>query len=226
MKKRAESSTPFFITVIILIAVCAAVCIFAFSCAGSELNFKAVYYYVSYKSAGSATSASSVSDAVTSFGGAGYIVEYDGEYFVTVACYYTEHDAETVKTALAARDLDCEVLKAERKSYKLANISAKKNAGMFADNLSVLNDLSRLAYECANGLDKGEFNQSKAKSAVAAIDDGLESLKRKNSGNCFFDGLCRLGAQCDDAGGGFIYSKDMRALQIAICDFIINVQLY
>ena len=92
-------------------------------------------------------------------------------------------------------------------------------------NLNTLDALSALAYDCANGLDTGEFTQSKAKEVVSAIKSGLNGLLAANPSNCFTEKLMRLCAECDDKQKGFLYSKDMRYLQIALTDTVINTVL-
>ncbi|MDE6868405.1 MAG: hypothetical protein K2J83_04605, partial [Clostridia bacterium] len=166
-----------------------------------------------------------LSSAVSSYGGAGYILDYDGNYYVTVSCYYDEKDANTVCDSLKRRDLDCTVLSVTTKSYPVQSYSAKRNAKLYQGNLNTLNSLSILAYECANGLDTGEYNQSKAKDVLSAIKNGLIGLKNANTDNCFTNVLENLIDECDDLDGGYLFSKDLRYLQIAIADKIINAEL-
>ena len=47
-----------------------------------------------------------------------------------------------------------------------------------------------------------------------------------NADNCFSGEIRRLIAECDNVNEGYVYSKDLRRLQIAIADSIINVKLY
>lgn len=207
-------------------AVLAAViiCICAVSCSGGKLTFKADYYFVCYRITDNSVSASSLSSTVSSYGGAGYIISREENYYVTVSCYYERRDAETVCASLKKRELDCTVLEINTETYKLSG-SAKKNSQIYLGNLNTLNSLSVLAYECANGLDTGGFSQSKAKDVVTSIKTSLKGLLKSNESNCFTNGLNSLIAECEDKERGFLLSKDMRYLQIAIVDFIINVQL-
>ena len=47
-----------------------------------------------------------------------------------------------------------------------------------------------------------------------------------NQNNCFTNELKRLKALTEDAANGYIYSKDLRKLQIAILDTVININLF
>ena len=217
--------SPFVISVAAAVIVTVIVCVSAFSCGGGKITFEACYYFVCYAMEDNSVSASSISSAVSNYGGAGYILEYKGTYYVTVACYYEEKDAESVCKEVNGRNMNCSVLKIETCDYSLKSSNARKCADLYKGNLNTLHSLSRMAYECANNLDTAQFDQGKAKTVLANIKNGLEGLLSANSGNCFTDELRRLIAVCDDAASGFIYSKDLRKLQIAITDTVINVQL-
>ena len=225
MKVRGREITPFIAAVGAILAVTVIICASAVSCNRITITFETTFYFVCYKSEDNYLSASSVSDAVSSYGGAGYILELDGEYFITVSCYYSESDANAVRDSLSKRELNCFVLKKETKEYSLPR-SAGKNAELYKGNLNTLTSLSSLAYTCANKLDTGEYSQANAKRILADLLTGINSLQNANAGNCFSSELNRLCTICEDAGKGIIYSKDLRKLQIAIADTVINIELY
>ncbi len=225
MSKNTRIS-PFFISVIAAVALTVLICVFAVTCYGSKLKYTTRFYFVCYAMEENSISAGSISSAVSAYGGAGYIIEYRGKYYITVSCYYEEKDAENVCRELKDRNLQCSVLKIETNSYLLKTSNAKKNAELYKGNLNTLYSLSRMAYDCANALDTGEYSQGNAKSVIADIKSGLNSLYNANTSNCFTVELNRLAAECEDAAGGIIYSKDLRKLQIAIADTIINIRLY
>lgn len=226
MDKGTDKYAPFVIavsaavltTVIIIVAV-------AFR-SSQTVSFCASYYFVCYRTEDNAVSASSISGAVSDYGGAGYILEYKGKYYVTVACYYGENEAQTVCSSLEKRDLDCKVLCVETDEYLLKSFSAKVNAELYIGNLNTLDSLSRLAYDCANGLDTGSYDQTAAKKILDDVYGGLKGLKNSNAENCFSDELERLIFLCEDVKDGYVYSKDVRKLQIAITDTVINTELY
>ncbi|MDE7453425.1 MAG: hypothetical protein K2N22_03355 [Clostridia bacterium] len=220
-----KRNTAFIAAVSAVIAITVIICICAFSFSGGSVEFESSYYFVCYRSPDNVVSAGSISSAVSSYGGAGYILDYDGKYYVTVSCYYRENDANTVCESLKRRDLECAVLTVKTDKYPVKSYSAKRNAKLYKGNFNTLNSLSLLAYECANGLDTGEYNQTKAKDVLAAIKNGLNGLKSTNKNNCFTDVLDSLIDECDDLKDGYLFSKDMRYLQIAIADKIINAEL-
>lgn len=194
------------------------------SCAG-KLGFKTTFYYVCYDSPPDAQSASSVSSLVHSYGGAGYIIETGGKYYVTVACYYDDRDAQSVVATLGKKGLGCSVVKVAAGDFELRG-SAKRNAEKFKGNLDTLLSLSRLCYDLANSLDSYSVSQSAAKSVLGDVGSGLSGLADINTANCFTNDLKRLKAECSDTSGGYVFSYDVRRLQIAICDAITNVKIY
>lgn len=226
MKERTKKFLPFIISVAAVLTASIIICISATSCSGEKISFKTSFYFVCYAVKDNSVSASSISGAVSSYGGAGYVLEHDGVFYVTVSCYYRETDALTVCESLKKRDMNCTVLTVKTDEYPLETTNAKNNSKLYLGNLNTLNTLSSLAYECANGLDTGAYNQTSAKTVIADIYSGLSGLLSANADNCFTNEIRRLTAICTDAGEGFVYSKDLRKLQIAIADTIINVKLY
>lgn len=224
MKRRNEKNLPFFLSVAIVLTVTVAICVCVLSCSGGTLDFSASYYLVCCYVKDDVLSADALSPTVSSYGGAGYVFEFGGAYYVTIACYYSENDANTVNASLKRRELDCTVVCAERDDYSLPR-AAQKNAALYAGNLNTLQSLARLAYECANGLDTGAYSQTAAKSVLSDIASGLSGLKSANKSNCFTDEIARLSAECDAVAQGYIFSKDMRRLQIAVADCILHINL-
>ncbi|MCM1437882.1 MAG: hypothetical protein NC131_01545 [Roseburia sp.] len=194
------------------------------SCAGN-LGFKTTFYYVCYKSPPDARSASSISSVVHSYGGAGYIIQTGGGYYVTVACYYDGRDAEGVAGVLGKKGLDCSVVKVEAGDYEMRG-SSKRYAEKYRGNLKTLLSLSRLCYDLANSLDGGSCSQSAAKSVLGDVKTGLDGLAAINKANCFTGEINVLLAEYSDVSAGYVFSYDVRRMQIAITDCITNVKIY
>jgi len=225
MRIAGRKVSPFIISVVAAVIVTVIILVAFFSCSGNCLTFKTTFYFICYRTEDNAVSASSVSDAVSSYGGAGYILEYGDAYYVTVACYYEDDDANTVCESLKRRDVDCEVIKIDTDEYAVAN-SSNANNELYLGNLNTLQSLTTLAYGCANAIDTGEYGQTQAKSVIADVKNTLNGLLNANTDNCFSGELRRLIAECTDVSEGYVYSKDLRRLQIAIADSIINIKLY
>lgn len=217
---------PFYISVAAAVTLTLAVIICTASCGSAKINFKCAFYLVCYSVEDNSLSADAISDGVSGFGGAGYVFEYCGDFYVTVACYYKENDAVRVQRSLLRRGLQCFVLTAERDEYAPKSRLSGNRQAQYEGNLNTLFSLSKLCYDCANKLDTGEYNQASAKSVLADVEKSLKGLKTANSANCFYEELRRLSAECSAAGEGFVYSRNLRKLQTAIADTVINIDLY
>jgi hypothetical protein len=189
------------------------------------LSFKTNFYYVYYRTAGEEGAASSISVAVQNYGGAGYIVGFNGSYYITVACYYTDADASKVCDSLNAKSLNCQVLKTDVDGYKLTTKVARQNKQLYYNNLSTLLTLSKLCYQTANSVDGGEMTQQATLATIIDVKKTLQGLLRQNADNTFTTELNYLIAEADDVAYGYIYSRDVRRLQIAITDTILNINL-
>ena len=201
------------------------ICFSAANCSGGEIKFEKTFYLVYYRMSDNTLSANSLSDAASSYGGAGYVIEFNENYYVTFSCYYSDKEAQAVCSNLKRRDLDCEILKIELKRFKLQNRNAKKHQKLYLGNLDTLYSLSALAYECANGLDTGEYSQERAKSILSSVTDTLNGLLKSNENNCFTASIKNLLDECEKAGSGYLLSKNMRYIQIALVDKILHAEL-
>ena len=221
LKSFAAIALPIALTLALAtVIICSAVP----SCAGA-LDFSATFYYVCYDSPTDSQSAASVSGVVHSYGGAGYIIENGGKYYVTVSCYYNGDDAQYIISNLKNKGLSCTVIEAKREKISLPP-SAKKKAEQYKGTLNTLLSISQMCYDLANGMDSGTHSQPMAKSLLSEVKTGLDSLYRANAAGCFSQEITSLIAECDDVSYGYVFSYDVRRLQIAICDCIIHVRLY
>lgn len=191
----------------------------------TSLSFSASFYYVCYLSPTDSTSVSSVSGLVQSYGAAGYIVNASDEYFVALACYYTERDAISVSDKLTKRGVNCSVKEVTAENFKLKG-GAKKYEKKYESNLTSLLSVSKLLYSLSNSLDNFSSTQSEAKSVLSDIITSLNGLLAANSANCFSSGIKYIIAECASAMDGYILSGAVRRAQIAATDTIANINIY
>ena len=200
------------------------ICFSAVSCSGGKLKFEKTFYFVYYRMCDNAPSANSLSGTVSNYGGAGYVLKHNDNYFVTFSCYYSKNEADTVCSNLKIRDFECSVLKVEVKEFKLQSRNAKNNQKLYLGNLNTLSSLSSIAYGCANGLDTGAYSQGEAKRIFSSLTDSLNGLLKNNKNNCFTQSIEALIGDCDRFGG-YLYSKNLRYIQISIIDKILHAEL-
>lgn len=201
----------------IVAALAVTVC---FAClAKTKIKFKKDYYFVYYRVSENDLAVSSMSGAFASFGGAGYILEYKKNYYVTLSCYFNTDDAKKVCDNLK-KDINCSVLSVNLKYLEIKN-KDKKNSLLYIGNLNTLNSLSDIAYACANQLDRGELSQEKARKILANIKSSIFELLKSNENNSFTKKIKYLIATCN-AMPQTLLSGNLRYLQIAIIDCILN----
>lgn len=191
------------------------------ACGGERLPFCAKFCFVCYKTQDDAFSASSISSAVQSFGGAGYVISYGGKYYITFACYYGEEQAQSVCAALRDSGLDCEVLKVEVDGYDIS----EKNSGLareYCGYLSTLCQLADVLYNTANALDSGAVGQEAAKGIISDAKLSLQGLYKNPALSSFAEEMEYILSEFSEVCAGYVYARDVRALQIALCDSVIN----
>lgn len=209
--------------VLLCLAACVTIVFFACSCGGKRLTFNASFYFVCYKTQDDAHSASSVSSAVQSLGGAGYIISCEGKYYITFACYYQKEEAQSVCSSLKDSGLECTVLDIEVNGYDLSDGNAQSAEEIYGC-LNTLCQTAEIMYETANSLDKGRINQQSARELVAAAVLPLRALAKSSFSSPIRADLDYILSKADELSVGFVYARDVRALQIALCDCVINAQ--
>ncbi|HIU79363.1 MAG TPA: hypothetical protein IAC67_00410 [Candidatus Coproplasma excrementipullorum] len=188
----------------------------------NTLEFSARYFFVCYKSTDDAYSASTISSTVQSYGGAGYIVKLGQSYYVTVACYYSDEDAQSICSTLVEEGLSCTVVEAYIGGYELPSRLSDSRDSILG-SLTVLNQLGTIFYEAANAIDVGTLSNSAAQSVLSDARTALCGIMNGNQGNALYDEVKYLIALVDDIVGDYIYAREIRALQIAVCDALLNV---
>ncbi len=220
---KPKGNIALYVTVAVIAVFTIIFCIVYSGSVLSAIDAELNYYFVYQYTADNAVSASSLSTATEGYGGAGYILSYGNKFYITVACYYDETSANSVSFNLKSCGMECDVLAVSvcEKPISRANSAQSK---LFNGNITTLEQLGKIAYSCANSLDKEEITQSGAHDTLNTIRSGLSGLYSANADNCFSDELSNLLIICDDIlGGDYVYSKSARKLQIAIIDSIIKV---
>jgi hypothetical protein len=217
-----KKNIQFIVAIALTVCISAGICVGAFFIGNQKVKYSINYNYICLYIADNALSASAFSDATSSYGGAGYVLEYEDNYYIVASCYYSAEDADTIYNSLLKNNINCTKLVVKKKSFPVSGTLSNTDKNLFLGNLNTLDSLSRLSYSAANSLDDSTINQESALSILNEIKSGINGLAEKNGSNIFSDGLKKLITICDDIKGGYIYSKDMRYLQVAITDVIIN----
>lgn len=205
-----------------LVIVAAAVAA-AFPACSGRIQFEVNCFFVCYKSADDAHSASSVTSAVQSYGGAGYIVGLNGAYYVTVSCYYAPEDAEKVCLSLNSKGLKCEVIEAYSAGYDLPS-ALRGREGELLGSLDALLGAANIFYRAANSVDSGELDGEGVRSLIADARSAISGVARANRDNALGGEAEYLSALAEDCiTEGVPLSRELRALQIAVLDCLLHL---
>lgn len=219
-KKRLKAVAFLLLSALILPLVLA-----ASSCSDESIFYTATFYFVYCYEADGEDEAETLAGAVRSIGGAGYTLSYGGKYYIAASCYYSRTSALSVCESLNRRGLSCGILTAERESFSLTTSSARKNSQSLKGAIDSLYGFGKVLYECAASLDAGG-SQSEAKSAVRSAQSVISALLRSDSCACFSPYLNYIYALCSDmVYSGYVYSRDVRYVQIASVDCILKITL-
>lgn len=215
-----------FLPLCLCLAIVFTVCVAAFKVfGGKSLPCDYSFYYVCYDAPPSQSSTASISELVHSYGGAGYIARVEGENYVVVSCYYLQSDADNVCNNLKAKGLNCSVICAKLPKRTLP-YGARKNAKLYENTFNILFDFSKTCYNLANSIDQLKVGQEEAKILLKELGVVLHGVLKLNEQTCFKEELNYLIAEHDDISYGYIFSYGVRRLQIAVCDAIVNANIY
>lgn len=189
----------------------------------SRAAFSVRYHFVCYKSADDAHTAASVSSVVQSHGGAGYIVKTGDDYRVAAGCYYSAEDARKVCSALSDSGLACDAVEAGVDGYDLPRDLAP-HADAVLGAIRTLDQLGRIFYGAANGLDGGTMTADAALSLIADARSAAAAVAAGQRENALGEEAAYLVALMDDIGSARVTAREVRALQVAVCDAVLNVR--
>ena len=203
----------------ILIAAAVAVLVAFFclaSCGGGVIK-RRVRWYVAYCEG-------YASHDVTAMGGAGYNLSYRGNDYVAAACFEFIGDAENYAAGMSDRGIECRVITCERLNFSLTTYNASQSSELYGTILDDLNEACRSAGEAAARAEGGG-GVAAAREAVADVNRGLTALLYGAPG-CFtapLARLCFLAADC--AYSDVLFIREVRFLQLAIADVLMNITL-
>lgn len=157
-------------------------------------------------------------------GGAGYVLETDGDSFVAMAVYSTKAQAESVAAALARRGTACSVLPLEIGVFRFVD---RRRIALYEETkrcVFTALETAEVFYRLANGLSAGEFTQ---REAAALLRDGKKVLASLSS-DCTGEETGRLlrecEKKCEEVLLDTIRSQDARYIQLQLICGIFSLQ--
>ena len=163
------------------------------------------------------TTASAVAGQIYFSGGAGYIQEAGGKSAVVLSCYFTENDAQFVRSSMAEKGVEVAVRKLSAKDFSLSGSACAERSRLLSNA------------ETANGLERTAVSQDEARAAVRGVYKALKGLREGNAGGLYDRwnaALYQTERRARETAEGILFAKDLRYLQVQLCDFIVNFSDY
>lgn len=221
--RRRNAATFFAVLGVFLLTVCLFVGVFRWYGEREETVAADKTYYFLVKNCED-TAASAVAGQVYLSGGAGYILEQDGESAVVLSCYFTERDALRVCGSLEEKGIEARVLTLSAQTFYLRGEKAAER-GRVEDNMETVEACARVLYQAANELERGESSQEQARAAVRSAAISLGGLAAGNEGALYLTwnaALMRAERRGKELCEGILFAKDLRYLQTEL--LLMNVR--
>lgn len=174
------------------------------------------------------TTASAVAGQIYFSGGAGYIQEAGGKSAVVLSCYFTENDAQFVRSAMAEKGVEVSVRKLSAKDFSLSGSACAERSRLLS-NAETAETCAKILFDTANGLERTAVSQDEARAAVRGVYKVLKGLREGNAGGLYDRwnaALYQTERRARETAEGILFAKDLRYLQVQLCDFIVNFNDY
>lgn len=171
--------------------------------------FEGCYYGLQMGSYSSATGAESAALVLKQRGGAGYVIEVGGVFYVTAASYTKKADAESVAKALSGAGETCAVLELKIRAGRVKlntggkPLAAVYNAMQFFYDAA--EDLERIGFS----VDKGELDAAGAVAQAAALTARLNKI------------IAAVQAEGKDIGFEAKLTSSLQAVAVALQGFTV-----
>lgn len=153
-------------------------------------------------------------------GGAGYLL--DAEDAVVLACYYEEEVAASVEASMSANGVSVRVLEYALDRFT-PSTSQEGEIAAIEQSAAALDDLTRMLYTVANGLERGEVTQAEASASLGGISVSLSGLAK---GRAWEHDLSDAAHRAREIAAGIVFSKDVRYLQVQLCFCVLHLPAY
>lgn len=226
-RRNGGASTFLVVFGVFVLCVCLFVGIFYLNgLKSADVEFTQKYYFL-VRDCEETTSAA-VAGQVYFSGGAGYLLETDGESAVALACYFSQDKAESVQRTLSEKGTETHILSAEPQSVTLHGEKTVEKDRILS-NVKTVDTCAKILYDTANGLERTELSQEEARAAVRGIVKVLSGLRAENTADCYERwNICLKEAERKgiEIAEGILFAKDVRYLQVQLCFSAVNFATY
>lgn len=183
----------------------------------TEVEFPQKYYFLAREC--EETTSSAVAGQVYFSGGAGYLLEANGQSAVALACYFTQEEAESVQRTLSEKGTETLILEMAPKTVTLHGEKTEEKERILS-NAKTLDTCAKILYDAANGLERTTLSQEEARAAVRGVVKVLSGLRTENGSECYSRwNVCLKEAERRgiEIAEGILFAKDLRYLQVQLC---------
>lgn len=174
------------------------------------------------------TTASAIVGESYVLGGAGNLVEVNGERVVALSCYYSERDADLVRRGMESKGVVTQVIPLVPDDLELKGDRVSAQTRILA-NAETADACAKILYDTANGLERTECSQEEARAALKGVISSLRGLQDGNEGKIYSLWNAAIGnvrKRGEETVQGILFARDLRYLQVQLCIAITNVKNY
>lgn len=197
-------------------AMCFTACI---SSIRRQVRYRFVYCYTPMVSVPSRE----LAESVRAMGYAGYILRYDGMYYVVATLSATNGEAQSHAGSFEERGVSAGVFTAERLYFELENYNAESNSRLYGQNIDSLDSIISELYDCAEILQRE--GASSVREKMISLHNEIASMCAENISNCFTRPLSELAVLSAECAYGIIHIRNIRYLATAVADVVMNISL-
>lgn len=175
-----------------------------------------------------AATASAVAGQVYLSGGAGYLMETDGQSCVVLAGYFRLSDAERVQSSMEEKAIETRILSLSTASFVLEGEAAEEKTRV-EGNLETAETCARILFDAANGLERTSLSQEEARAALRGAMKSLKGLREGNAAGLYSRWNAELSAaerRGAETAEGILFAKDLRYLQVWLLLSVVNAEEY
>ena len=164
-----------------------------------------------------------LAESVRATGYAGYILRYDGMYYVVATLSATNGEAQSHAGSFEERGVSAGVLTAARLYFELENYNAESNSRLYGQNIDSLDSIISELYDCAEILQRE--GASSVREKMISLHNEIAAMCVENISNCFTRPLSELAVLSAECAYGIIHIRNIRYLATAVADVVMNISL-
>lgn len=164
-------------------------------------------------------------------GGSGYLWAHGGKNYTVLSCYLSQSGAEEVQTLLNRQNISTEIYPIAVSYFVLRTPADLEDKELLSSSVSVIDGVLQTLYYTANSIEKGEFTQLQARSALAECKSLLSGLSAEQSAGVKYSAIASMAQnsieELERLEDRIVYARDIRYVLVSLCvDFCALGEIY